>query len=452
MIRRNKIFSKLILGIFLASSLSVAAPQSAFAASARLGGTDRYDTSAKVSQNGWTTSDYVVIASGQGYADALCAAPVAKKFNAPILLTPSSTLSGEIKSEIARLKASHIIIIGGNASVSDAIEKQLSGMSLDVQRFGGKDRYETSAIVASKLLASAKEIVIASGQGYADALSIAPIAAIKGMPILLTSKDSVSDSVKSYIDENKANIDKTYVIGGTGSISDSVAGSLPISFRINGSDRFATNVSIMTYFASDLKFDNLYVVRGVGPTGKEFADALSASALAAKNSSPVMLTYGDISEADGDFIKTNIESSANIVAVGGDSAVPDSLLNTIQGDADQPKIQNPNSSSSGSSSGSSGSSSSSTTPDSELISAENSLKSITGLNSAQQKIVDSVVSIIDKHSSDSNYDYSSDAEVKTVQSQYNALSPDDKTSFKSAIIGSGISYSAGMTLKNKFGL
>lgn len=449
MIKRNKIFSKIILGIFLASSISTAVPQNVSANSARLGGTDRYDTATKVSQNGWTTSDYVVLASGQGYADALCAAPVAKKLNAPILLTPSGTLSGEIKSEIARLKATHVIIIGGNASVSTDIEKQLSGMSLDVQRFGGKDRYETSAIVASKLLGTAKEIVVASGQGYADALSIAPIAAIKGMPILLTSKDAVSDSVKSYIDSNKANIDKTYVIGGTGSISDNVASNLPISFRLNGSDRFATNISIITYFASDLKFDNLYVVRGVGPTGKEFADALSASALAAKNSAPVMLTYGDISEADGDFIKTNIESSSNIVAVGGIAAVPDSVINTIQKDADQPKVKNPSSTSSGNSSDSSGSSSSA---DSGLISARNSLATIKGLDSAQQKIVDSVISIIDKHSSDSNYDYSNDSEVAAVKSEYNALLNDDKTSFKAAIMNSGISYSSGIELKEKFGL
>ncbi|MBP2032224.1 putative cell wall-binding protein [Clostridium algifaecis] len=435
MIRRNKIFSKLVLGIFLAASLSVSVPQSVFAASSRLGGTDRYDTSTKVSQNGWTTSDYVVLASGQGYADALCAAPVAKKFNAPILLTPSGTLSGQIKSEIARLKATHVIIIGGNASVSDAIEKQLSGMSLDVQRFGGKDRYETSAIVASKLLASAKEIVVASGQGYADALSIAPVAAIKGMPILLTSKDAVPDSVKSYIASNKANIGKTYVIGGTGAISDNVSSSLPISFRINGKDRFDTNVSIMAYFASNLKFDNLYIVRGVGPKGNEFADALSAAALAAKNSSAVMLTYGDISKADSDFVKINIKSSSNIVAVGGTAAVPDSVMSTIQQDV---------------SSGSDSSSSSSA--DADLISAANSLKTIKGLNSAQQSIVDSVVSVIDKHSSDANYDYSSDSQVASVKTQYSALSSDDKTSFKTAIMNSGMSYSAAMTLKNKFGL
>jgi len=43
----------------------------------RLAGNNRYQTGAEIVGKGWTTSDYVVIASGEGFADALCAAPLA---------------------------------------------------------------------------------------------------------------------------------------------------------------------------------------------------------------------------------------------------------------------------------------------------------------------------------------------------------------------------------------
>ncbi|WP_406542074.1 cell wall-binding repeat-containing protein [Clostridium ljungdahlii] len=138
MLRRNKIISKLILGVFLASSTVFAAGQNVFAASSRLWGQDRYATSTAVSKNNWTSSDYVILASGEGYADALCAAPVAKKYNAPILLTGSKELNEGVKSEITRLKATHVIEIGGEASISSDIENELKSMKLNVQRLGGQ--------------------------------------------------------------------------------------------------------------------------------------------------------------------------------------------------------------------------------------------------------------------------------------------------------------------------
>jgi len=66
----------------------------------RLGGANRYETAAKISQSGWTTSDYAIVANGEGYADALCASPLAKANNAPILLTTNGSLSQNALDEL----------------------------------------------------------------------------------------------------------------------------------------------------------------------------------------------------------------------------------------------------------------------------------------------------------------------------------------------------------------
>lgn len=52
----------------------------------RLAGFDRFETASKIAKSGWTQSDYAILAYGGNYPDALSSAPLAKKYNAPILL------------------------------------------------------------------------------------------------------------------------------------------------------------------------------------------------------------------------------------------------------------------------------------------------------------------------------------------------------------------------------
>ncbi|MBV4417238.1 cell wall-binding repeat-containing protein [Clostridium tyrobutyricum] len=328
---KRKIIASFILSAVCASTVNFASTKTVSAATVRLGGQDRYETSTKISQDGWTTSEYVVLASGQGYADALCAAPVASKHNAPILLTPSNNLDQNVKSEITRLKATHVIEIGGTGSISTNVENELKSMGLSVQRLGGADRYETSVKVA-KALGTPNKIVVTSGQGYADALSVAPIAAKQGMEILLTSDIGIPDTVKDYIQDNKSSIVNTYVVGGTAVIPESTIGSLSNPIRISGDDRYETNVNVLDYFKASIDMNNVYIARGGGPAGNEFADALSASALAAKNNSPVVLTDDEINTNANTqkFIEDNVNSSANIVAIGGQASVADFVLEHME--------------------------------------------------------------------------------------------------------------------------
>lgn len=84
----------------------------------RLSGSDRIETSLKISQNGWKNgADTVVIAQGYGYADALCATPLAKKYNAPIILSRQDALGSDTIAEIKRLNAKKAFVIGGVFSI-----------------------------------------------------------------------------------------------------------------------------------------------------------------------------------------------------------------------------------------------------------------------------------------------------------------------------------------------
>lgn len=293
----------------------------------RLAGENRYDTSIAISQAGWDKSDTVILTSGEKFADSLCAGPLAKKYNAPILLTTSTSINDNTLKELTRLQTKNIIIVGGTGSVSANVENQLKSSGLtNIDRIGGKDRYETSVMIAKKLDKTDKAI-IASGENFPDALSIAAVASKLGIPILLSNKDSLSQDAEQFIESN--NIKQTYIVGGQGVLSSSIDKSLHSPVRLSGSDRYETNLAILKQFYKDLNFDSIYLASGGGAEGNEFADALSGAALACKTSSPILLTDKSIDKDLNEFIKTKLNVETKAVALGGKAVLSDSLVKNI---------------------------------------------------------------------------------------------------------------------------
>jgi putative cell wall-binding protein len=289
----------------------------------RLSGNDRYATSASISKTGWkTTSYYAVIATGDNFPDALCAAPLAKKYAAPILLTNTNSLNYNTKAELQRLKVKTVIIVGGTGVVSQGTENQIKALGINTSRVAGKNRYGTSAKVAAQI-GTSNDVVIAIGDNFPDALSIAPIAAKEGMPILLTEKNSIPSEIKSYLNSKK--FTKSYVLGGTGVISGKVVSELENPKRLSGNNRYDTNIAVLNEFSSDLNLSKIYVA-----TGANFPDALSCSALSPISSSPLILIESNITDSTKAYISNNFNSINNITTVGGLGVVSEYNIQNIK--------------------------------------------------------------------------------------------------------------------------
>ena len=293
----------------------------------RLWGADRYETALKISQEGWTSSEYVVIASGEGYADALSAAPLAKVKNAPIILTAKNSISENSLKELKRLGAKHVYIVGGEGAVSKEVESKIKSVVETIERLDGKDRYETSVKIAEKL-GKVDKAIIASGQGYADALSAAPVAAIKGIPVLLTKTNELPSKTQEYL--KSAGVTTTFVIGGTAVVSEGVVKVLPQAKRVGGKNRFETNAEVLRAFATEFDFANAYLALGGGTGRDEFADALAGSSLAAKNSAPVILTGKALQKETKEIAKEKLSPTTTFTVLGGKANVADSLVNSIK--------------------------------------------------------------------------------------------------------------------------
>jgi N-acetylmuramoyl-L-alanine amidase len=280
----------------------------------RIGGQNRYDTAVKISQQYWGNSDYAVIASGCDYPDALCAAPLAKKYNAPILLTEGDRITTVTLNELKRLNVKKIFIIGGTGSISKKAEYELEKLADTCTRIGGQTRYDTSVEVA-KYLGSIDKVVLVSGENFPDSISIGSIAAYKSMPILLTQKNYLPNSIKDYI--NGKNINTTYVIGGKGVISDSILSNFNNIKRLSGEDRYSTNIAVIKEFMKELNLNTVYIA-----SGENFPDALSGSAAAAAKTSSIVLVNNSIPKVTKEFVLSIKNSMSCLEILGGTGVIP----------------------------------------------------------------------------------------------------------------------------------
>ncbi|AKN33941.1 cell surface protein [Clostridium carboxidivorans P7] len=278
----------------------------------RYNGIDRYETAAKVCQDGWKSSQNVVIVNGENFPDALAAAPLAKKNDAPILLTSKDVLNPYTSVEINRLGVKNAFIIGGRGVVSQAIEDSLKSRGIKVTRLGGVDRYDTAIQIAGKL-GKSNEVALINSNDFRDGMSISAIAAAKGMPVIPVDTYSMPASVSKYLQGYKK-ADQIYVVGGQDKISDSVISGLPNIKRIGGGDIYSSNIGVVNAFLGELKTDTIYI-----SSAKDFPDSLGASALAPKTTSPIIFVDSPMSYATQNFLKSHIVN--NIKVLGGPGAV-----------------------------------------------------------------------------------------------------------------------------------
>ena len=256
----------------------------------------------------------------------MTASVLAKLKDAPILLNPTDKLDSRVGAEIKRLGAEEIIIVGGHNSISDRVREDLKAFDKDrdVERIAGVDRYGTSEMVARRVVGiTGKKYtgVVASGQVFADALSVGTFASRDGYPILLVKKDSIPVQIERVIKDLE--IEKTYIAGGTNTISRATEAKLPrVEERMAGKDRYETSVAIAKSKFRGSK--EAYIA-----SGEEFADALVISPISGKYNRPTLLVSRNKNNnlVVKNYIKDNRLTA--VTAIGGERYIPYSALEDL---------------------------------------------------------------------------------------------------------------------------
>lgn len=189
----------------------------------RISGSDRFDTSDKLSQEVSRLSkksSQAILVNGYKNIDALSVSSLATKEELPILLNGRNALNMSVKNRLKQMNVNKVYIIGGNNSISSDVEKELKRMQISVVRLSGTDRYETSANIAKYAYKDFDEAIVASGENPVDALAASTLTGKKEAPILLTNKNKIPKSIKKIIED--MDIGKITIVGGENSITDNV--------------------------------------------------------------------------------------------------------------------------------------------------------------------------------------------------------------------------------------
>lgn len=291
----------------------------------RISGGSRITTAIAVSQRGWSSAPTVLVASAGDYPDALAGAALAADRDAPTLLTHRDSLPNEVGEELQRLDPSAVLITGGSAAVSDAVERRIREAvpEADVGRVAGEDRYATAAAVV-RAAGPASVAAVASGQRFADAVSAGALAATPDqVPVLLTPSDYLHDEVAPALRD--LGVDTVRVVGGSAAVDEAVVEELREEGfavqRLAGANRYETSAAVAREAAQ--RFGE--GLRGaVLATGSDFPDALTAASLAARTAGVLAIVpTGGLALPDGiaDLLDTERDRLDCNAIVGGSAAV-----------------------------------------------------------------------------------------------------------------------------------
>lgn len=296
----------------------------------RLWGDTRYDTMNAISGAGWSSSAMAVVASGTNFPDALAASSLAGAKDCPILLTDPSALSAQTRSELQRLGAGTVYIVGGTAAVSANTENQIRALGCNVVRLAGSARQETATKVAQELGGARSDTcIIATGKSFADALSISPYSYAKRAPIYLTENNgTLSAATLSAIQAQ--GYSRAIIVGGTGVVSSYAESQLAqiglgSQTRLGGSHRYETS-SLIASWAQNQGMS----VTNVGVAyGEKFPDALAGGALCGKNNSVLLLANASNTSNAASVVSANKANITKGYVFGGKAVVSDNTANTV---------------------------------------------------------------------------------------------------------------------------
>ncbi len=260
----------------------------------RIFGASRYGTAIEISKEAYPgTSQYVYIASGTSFPDALSLAPAVSVLNGSLLLNPKNTLLPEVLAEVQRLNPDTIFIAGSNLVISDAVEAQLEATGADVFRLEGPSRYATSQRIVQEFFddsAGYEDLYLVTGRNFPDALSAGAAAGATGMPMLLVDglASSLPASTLSFI-TGTLKPERVILVGGSNVMSAGIFAQVDAlpgveAVRAAGTDRYSTSVAV-----TELGFDYRPSPFSYWVTGANFPDALAGITLAALDAAPIYM-------------------------------------------------------------------------------------------------------------------------------------------------------------------
>lgn len=250
----------------------------------RLAGKNRVETAIAAAKAGGYTPGVALLATGQNYADAVAAGPLAGALDAPLYFTVGDQLEPAVLQALLEAKVTKVYIVGGTGSVSELKARALRLAGLEVVRVAGANRYATASAVASelgKLGHQPTKFFLASGASYTDALGAGVAAGRHDGVVILTDGGRLPQAARELL--AAAPQVPVVIVGGQAA---EVAKHPAVAGRqlevIVGANRFDTAAQLHNKYSKD-------ATKLVIASGLNFADALAAGARALADDGALLL-------------------------------------------------------------------------------------------------------------------------------------------------------------------
>jgi putative cell wall-binding protein len=289
----------------------------------RIAGTERDDTAAHLAAAGYPSggANIAVLARDDLFADALAGSPLAAELGGPAFLTHPDSLTPTTRAALQSVLApgATVILLGGPHALSPGVAASVAGMGYHVERIAGGDRFVTATAIADRLQSTTgvKNIWLASGLTFADALPAAAAAGANHGAILLTNGSAMAPSTAAWLAAHTT-LPAT-AVGAPASQAD------PGMTSLAGANRYLTSLAVeVAVFPHPT---GLAIATGV-----DFPDALTASAYAARQGWGLMLVDPSLQQLSPEqlaFLHICGTTAKTVVIVGGPVAIPQTTMSMV---------------------------------------------------------------------------------------------------------------------------
>ena len=168
-----------------------------------------------------------IVASGEVFADALVAGPLAAHDRLPLLLTPKAGLHPDVALYLNDAGVNRVILMGGTGALSAEVQTDIETLDITVDRISGATRYETATMFGKFAARNSDGCFDGDHYGIArahipfDSFSAAPLLAQMCAPLVLTDPTEIPDTTQTFLDA--ARHDRTtvtlHVFGGNAAVA-----------------------------------------------------------------------------------------------------------------------------------------------------------------------------------------------------------------------------------------
>lgn len=195
----------------------------------RLAGADRYGTAKAIAleTDRFINVTRVIVVSGDRLADAVAASAFAAGKKLPIIPVKAGSIPPDSRAALDALAPGTSLVIGGTASVSDAVMASLPNGRRIV---AGADRYDSARQLAWHLESyegfDLRAMYLASGVSLADGLAIGPLAGKNSNPVLFAKPYDLTTPTRLEFAARKNTLWRVHIAGGDAALSGWVQGQV----------------------------------------------------------------------------------------------------------------------------------------------------------------------------------------------------------------------------------